>query len=83
MQPIASHPLLYLNILYHMLIEAFFVNLNLTTALITSVRIEVNKFRNLFWPSATVAPMTTGGTAFRTVNLRICLYAGLEDLTQH
>ena len=57
-----------------MLIEAFFVNLNLDTALITSVRIEVNKFRNLFWPSATVAMMTTRGTAFRTVNLVIWLY---------
>jgi hypothetical protein len=46
MQPIASHLLFYLNIFYRMLIEAFFVNLNLATALITSVRIEVNKFRN-------------------------------------
>jgi hypothetical protein len=57
-----------------MLIKTFLIGLNLTTALITFVRIEVNKFRNLFWPSATVVPMTTGGTPLGTVNLGIWLY---------
>src|SRR4030067_2046569 len=66
-----------------MLIEAFFINLNLTTALITFVRIAVNKFRNLFWPSATVATMTTRGAPLRMADFRFWLYSGLENLTQH
>jgi hypothetical protein len=66
-----------------MLIKNFLIGLNPSTALITFVMIEVNKFRNLFWPSATVVPMTTGGTPLGTVNLGIWLYSRFENLTQH
>jgi len=66
-----------------MLVETFLIALNLTATLITFVRIDINKFRNLFWPSATVATMTTRGAALRTVNIVIWLYLRLESLTQH
>lgn len=63
-----------------MLIKNFLIGLNLTTTLITFIRREVNKFRDLLWPSSAISAMTTGCTPSGTVDIRIWLNLRLENL---
>jgi hypothetical protein len=83
MEAITGDSLLYLDILNHMLVEAVRMTVDLATALIALLRVDVNEFRYLFRPPATIATMATRGTAFRAVSVMIWLYLRLENLTHH